>query len=88
MPFWLPERYARNQNNLDTAIAAASGNTTPVSHTNTSTFVHDIHETLKKFGKYEWMVRANQYTYNWSTEVYSISRQQSSEPEDNPKKAL
>ena len=34
------------------------------------------------------MARENQYMYNWSNEVYSISCQQSSEPEDNPMKAL
>ena len=49
--------------------------------------VNDIHETLKKQGKYQWMDKATQYTYNWSNEVDSIS-QQSSEPEDNPLEPL
>ena len=39
-------------------------------------------------GKDEWMARATQYTFNWSLEVYSVSRQQSSEPEDNPMECL
>ena len=34
------------------------------------------------------MARANQYTYNWSTEVYSISQQKFSEPENNQMEAL
>ena len=34
------------------------------------------------------MDKATQYTYNWSNEVYYISCQKSSEPEDNPMEAL